>query len=650
MDVLRYGTDEHQEMLSILNGMILDSQRFIENRSDDWDEIDSQNRLCMDLTKKRRNADRSRDAEKKELPFDGAIVIPVSRSVLTTRAVVIYSIMAQTQPFAHLQGVEGTDHYGARLLEACIERDFRLSNLPVQLWQLIINADKYSFGVWYADWREIFKEVEVQKYAQIPLLSGLIGLKNKYEKVQRVVKQWTNIESINPRRFLPDPSVPIGECARKGLYIGHSRDVNWLSLAERRKSEGRGPYFNVDIAKTASPNYKRDQGKTDFGSLSNTRSTLDTHYPDLEVHSIQMKLIPKNHKLSDSDRMEIWEFEVAGNKAIISAERVKNPLERFTYGVGQFEPDMHAPFTPGVGTDVIGGHNLINWLSNSTVANEKKILNDQLIVNDDLFVKADMESTSPGRRVRLSKKGKILHERGLMRLDDMYSQMRMTDITGQHLQTAQNIFSFVQRMASTPDTIQAMPLPTKRTLGEVQGISSQAGVALGVAAGLLDAQVVEPVVEIMVANRQSRMTMEEAVLVAGQRKAQQGAQAVMVDKYKIQGQYDYIPRTTTMPPDPSRNLSMWMQIMQMVTSGMLPVQQIFGKQLNLHKFVEEILFQMGINYFEEFLVDGQDVQQLGPEVSQAPGVSGMGGEMQAEVMSNEEIEKGINAGNMVPLS
>lgn len=648
---LHHETELHSRLLTNLVSMIRDSQSHIEQRSDDWDHVDRQHRLYIDRTAKKRRADRTYDDTKLEAPFDGQIVIPASYSILMTRADVIFSIMMQTEPFVHLEGAESDDHGGARLLEATLDRDFMLSMLPIHLWQLIVDSDKYSIGVWYTSWEEEYSERKEKQYFVGKMLSKAMKLEPEIVTIQELVKQWNNVRTINPRRFLPDPAVPISEAARKGLYIGHSEDLNWLHLYERQLKDNRGPYINVDRARTAKKSHSRGSGSTDdAGSMSDTRGNeLDSKYPELEIHKIQWRVIPSEWGLSESNRVEWWQFMVAGEDVIVAAYKCDNPLNSNTYAVGQLEPDMHAAFTPGMGTNLIGGHDLANWLTNSNVTNVRKMINDQLIVNDDLLNKQDMKSTAPGRRVRLTQKGKLLHERGMMQIDQMYGQMRLTDVTTGHLDTMQKVFSFMQRMANTPDSLQAMPLPTKRTLGEIQGMSQNAGVSLGNAAHLLDTQVVRPIAETMIAYRQAYMSIEQAVKIAGQKKAMKGQNVFNVSRGDIQGKYDYIARTTTMPPDPSRNLSMWMQIAQMVFSGQLPLTAVGGKQLNPLALIEEILFQMGINYFDNFMVDANQVQQMGPPAGQAPGAPGVGGEMKAEVMSNEEVEKGVNAGNLEPI-
>ena len=649
---LHYESETHNRLLTTLISMIRDSQSFIAQRDDDWDHVDKQHRLYLDFSAQKRKSDRTYDSTKKEHPFGGDIVIPVSYSVLMTRADVIYSIMNQSDPFVHLEGSESDDFGPARLLEACLSRDFMLSRLPRQLWQLIIDADRYSFSVWYMNWEEEYKEVEKRRFFVGEKLSSMMKIEPTVTTEQVLTKQWANISTINPRRLLPDPAVPIGDVVERGLYLGHSEDINWLQLHEKRYSDGRGPYINVDKARSSRRTYRRNSGSTDdAGSLRDTRGNeLDSKYPELEIHKVQWKIIPKDWGLSESGRMELWQFMVAGEDVIVAAYPCDSPLKKFTYGIGQLEPDMHAAFTPGMGTNLIGGHYLVNWYINSNLTNVRKMINDQLIWNDDLLNATDMKNTSPGRRIRLTQKGKLLHERGIMQIEQMYGQMRLTDVTTGHPEIAQNVFSFLQRMANTPDTVQAMPLPTKRTLGEVQGISQSAGISLGRAAGMLDTGVVDPITQQMIAYRQAYMSMEEAVKIVGKKKAAQGASIQHATREQIQGRYDYIVRTTTMPPDPARNLSMWMQIAQMVFSGQLPITAVSGKQLNPLALIEEILFQMGINYFDNFMVDSEQVQQMAPPGGEAPGVPGQGGEMKAEVMANEEIEKGVASGNMVPLT
>ena len=650
-ELLHHESDTHNRVLTVLWDMIQDSKRHISQREDDWSEVDDQNRLYADLTKGLKKTDRSYSTTKKESPFESAIVIPVSRAMLDTRAGILYSIFMKSDPFVHLEARTGDAFRGARAFESLLQYDFQLSGLQMAMWQLIIDTDKYGLGAWTCSWEEEYGEEEVEVYPIPKPLANIIGIQPEIQKKQKLFQEWNNIRTINPRNLLLDPAVSPLE-TRKMLYIGHSEFQNWLFFYERQIEDKRGPYFNIPRARTVRKAYRRTDAAWHEGTYSEKTGELDSKYPDLEVHYVQWKMIPKDWGLSESMRPERWQFVVVGDgELIIRAHKLEYAHDDFTYRVGQFDPDLHAPFTMGQGSSLIGGHNLVNWLIGSHVTNIKKTVNDQLVYNDDLLNSVDMNNPAPGRRIRLTQRGKLMHERGMMTIDQMYGQLRMTDITQGHMETAQGIYSFLQRMAATPDTMQGAPLPTKRTLGEIQGMSASASVRLGISAELLDVQVVMPMVQQMIANRQQFMSMDQMVRLTGRKGQMAGPDVVSVNRGDIAGQYDYIAHTPTVPPDPSRSLALWMQIAQMLFSSPLMGMQVEGKTINPMMVFQEILTQAGVEYFENFMVPaqavaGQDGAQPGPP---PPGQPGVGGEMKAEIMSNEEIEKGVQAGNLAPI-
>ncbi len=646
---LAKGSDLHGKLVSMLWSVIQDSMTHIEQREEDWTEVDNQNRLYADLSKGWRKPDKTESETKKNFPFEGSIVIPVSRSILDTRAAILYSIFMKSDPFAHLEASTGADFRGARLFEQLLQYDFRLSNLQHVIWQLVTDTDKYGLGCWYCSWEQDYS-LEAQEVSSVPqVIAKLLGIKPEIEMVPSVSREWSNIRAINPRKLLLDPAVSPVE-TRKMLFIGHRETQNWIFFKERQIDDGAGPYFNVEELREVSKAYRRSTAKWQEGDYSDKTGDIDSKYPDIDISYIQMKLIPRDWELSESDRVEKWQFCVAGEgELIIRAHKLEYAHDEFTYRVGEFEPDEHAPFTQGMGTALIGGHNLVNWLNGSHVSNMKKIINDQIIYNDNLLNSKDVNNSAPARRIRLTQRGKVLHERGMMSINDMYGQFRITDVTGAHLETARQIYDFLQRIAATPDTVQGAPLPTKRTLGEIQGMAQSANVRLGIAAELLDMQVIMPIVEQMIANRQQFMSMEQAVRIAGDKASSAGREVVMVSPDQIRGKYDYIPHTPTVPPDPSRNLALWMQIGQMLANSPLAQMEVDGRRIDPFMVFKEILFQAGVEYFENFTVPATSVVDGSGAGGNTPGVPGVGGEMKAQVMSNEEVSKGVDAGNLVPI-
>jgi hypothetical protein len=298
---------------------------------------------------------------------------------------------------------------------------------------------------------------------------------------------------------------------------------------------------------------------------------------------------------------------------------------------------------------MIGGGDLINWLTGSHITNARKVINDQIIYNDDLIDPYDMANPGPAKHIRLTRRGKRMQEMGQMRIQDMYGQLMVTDITKQHLETTTAIFQAFQRMSATPDTMQGMPLPTKRTLGEVQAVSQAATLRLGVAAQILDLGLVKPFADRLISNRQQFTSMTKYYRLAGRLIEQLGAEQLEIKPEDLAGEYDYIAHTPTMAPDPARQTAIWGQLLTMLAQApQLMNPDTEGKVLNPVAVFDEFVRSAGINYLDQFKVQ---VQQEGmPLPGQLPPDAQTGASQPGvETRSEEQIEKGVQSGNMIPL-
>jgi hypothetical protein len=313
---------------------------------------------------------------------------------------------------------------------------------------------------------------------------------------------------------------------------------------------------------------------------------------------------------------------------------------------------------PGMAQQMIGGQESGDWFVNSQLINGKKIINDMVIFNDNLISPVDMASPAPAKHIRLTHRGKRLHETGNMPIQDMYAQFMITDITQQHLQVFQMLFQMLQRMAASPDTMQGMPLPSKRTLGEVQQVGQGATVRLGVEAQLQDLQMMKPVAERLVMNRQQFTTMERTYRLTGRLIEQLGgpqkAQMFRIGPDDLQGMYDYIPHTPTMTPDPARMTAIWGQLLTMLAQApQLMNPDMNGKVLNPIAVFDEFVRSAGVNYLDQFKTQlPEEVMQQfgGMQPGMMPPESQTGASQPGiETKSEEQIDKGVQSGNMIPL-
>lgn len=619
---LRYDSPLHAKLQPILADMIRESKEHIDQRDDDWTRVDEHLRLYINLERAARSGDKGvvtgKTRSLKENPFTRAIAIPMSYYTIMTRMVQLYAIFTQTDPMRHLQPVAGEDKRMARFHEIVLQRDAMLSQLSLQIWQALYDQERYGVCAWFDTWEE--------KYGWTYQMDPLMMQK---KRAYKMLYEWNSIKTIDPRCLLPDPNRSIIDVQNMNR-IGHWEIINWLELNKRKLEDNRGPFFNVDQARkvaTVHSKQSRSTGRWMEGDFDDSK--VHDKYPDLEVQHLQVKIIPKEWSLSETTEEEIWWFSLAEEDVIIRAHPCVYDHNEFSYSIAQGDPDFHSPFVPGMGQMLIGAQDLVTWLISSHIANVRKTVNDQVIYNSDLLEEADILSPGPARHIRLTTEGKLLHKRGIMPISQMYGQFAITDITGSHINTAQAIINQIQRMSATPDTVQGMPLPTKRTLGEIEQSTGNATMRIGTTAQLIDALLMKPTTERNVINRQQFTSLEQAYRIGGRLAEELRVDEISIKPDDLYGRFDYVVKTPTLAADPARNIQLWGSLLQIIASSpQLTQPRADGRQINMHKVFNEYLKISGVNYLDDFY------DEVPPPM---------------QVMGDQAIAQGAQAGNLVPM-
>lgn len=633
----------HGKLLSKLVNIIRDAEKHVQQRFSDWEEVDKYNRLYIDLSKNATLGDKSEDSSKKEMPFQRSVAVPLIYHIIQTRLAHNYGLLTATDPFAHLESYSSDGFRKSRLMEARLDADVRKSKLNMQIWQALYDVERYGICMWKLGWREKYEVVPAHQ-AYPPEELFMRGI-DPMEPVEQVRTQGNYWETVDPRNMILDPSVPSAQWV-KMEYIGDVSYVSWLELDAARLERGQGPYINVDKARQLSKqeyNRRNEDGRWMEGSSS---YKSEDPYPLLEMANVQWKLIPSEYGLSPAAEQEIWQFSVVNEDVIVRAHKLEqNGGREFTYFTAHGDLDMHAPWVPGTGQLLLGMQRFDNWIINSHITNTKKTVNDQMVINDDLINRADMANPAPGRIIRLTREGKALHKTGRLGINQMYSQLNLTNVTAQHLDTHNMIMQSAQRLAATPDSVQGMPLPTKRTLGEIENLSNAATLRIGTTAQLVDGQLIGPAMIAGVENIKQFADVEELIMLTGRLVDQLGHADAMnpfmpVRGMDLQGDYEYVVRTPTMAKDPARNAATWGHIMQVLSTApqlMNPMPD--GRALNPHAIFNEMVRAIGVDYFDQFYFQTQP--QPPPMVAGSSQVNGT-------VMGPEQIDAGVQAGNLVP--
>jgi len=639
---LQYGTALHAEVLNRINARLNLSYDKISQRFSDWDRVDRQVRMYLDLTEGAIRGDRTTlygpdGTPVREMPFERSIVIPVSYAVLNVRLAQYMSILQGRKPLWSLEGRGPEDVRPSRLMEAVLDYDMEQCRALLAIYSALQDAEKYGIGVIYDVWTEEYGW-KTNPRLNNPLarqLARIAGLPSNLWRVWGVTKEYNSWTSIDPYLFRPDPRVP-KTAVQEGEFVGHRTFVSYLYLLERSVENG-GIYFNVGVL-------PRFRGETTQEYIPK-RDTILTAGPDYRatvdpddkgyfaVDHIQIRLIPKEWKLGDGTTPEVWWFSVVNKAVIVRAHRSSYEHGQFTYAVGESNFDPHSLDNMGNIESLAGLQRFINWMLNSHFENIRKTLNDVLIYGASFVEETDIVNPGPARHIRLTQRGEELVELG-MPITHFVSQLPVVDITAPHLQASQFLWEMVQRMMATSDPQMGHPTQKKKTLGEIQQVISGASMRLSVAFRLYEEMLFLPLVRRAIANRQQFTTLEQYYRITGEAiKEFAGATRELITVSDLQGNFDYSPRSEVLPPDPAKAAMAWTQFMLAISKA----PQVFlapgpdGKRLDPRTIINEMARALGIKNVSQLYV--QDNMPVPP----------------VRVVPDEEVEKQVQRGNMVPV-
>lgn len=647
------GSDLHQKVLAKINSRIDLSKRIIGQRYKAMNRVDEKMRMYMNLTDPAVKGDGTIDTTKKEMPFQRSVVIPASYAVHEVRKTQLLSIAMNREPFMQLEGRGPEDVRRAKLLEAVLSYDAQLMQIKPILWSLFQDADKYGFGVIYDVWEDELGWVKTPPpIMALPIppmlypavakfLPSLFAVGKKWG-TRRSFCKWANVD---PYTYYPDPRVPISK-PQEGEFVGHQSKRGFTYLLEHSKETSEdGVYFNLEEAKKH-PSTGRQEGpgrSSAFTADLTLKEGPDAEDPGyFELDHLQVKIVPRDWQLGESDFPEIWWFTVANKTTIIRAHPSPYDHGEFTYAVAETNHDPHVIFNPGTIENAEGLQRLIDWFFNSRAENIRKALNDQFVYDPTAIEEEDLLNPGPMSHIRLSQEGQRRAREGVP-INQMLSQFAVSDLTGAHFDMANYAFDMMQRMTAASDPSQGVQTKERRTLGEVQSILAASSQRVATLYQIIDALCFTPLAYRSVANRQQFTSEEQYFRIAGDLAKEMGAQGdrIPVGPLDIQGNFDYVPHTGALPADPARDAELWIKMLELggqfaAVPGIGVPNPVDGKALDFREVYAEAFRRAGVKDVERFFsVMGVMTPMLG------------GGPPQ--VMPDEMVAAGVQQGNLAPM-
>ena len=548
------------------------------------------------------------------------VEIPYSYAVVMTAHTYYTSVFLARNPIFQLSGRHGEAENKRVAMESLLAYQMQVGELLAPLFCWLLDPGKYGYSVLGTYWA--LDSVVTRRFETQPVSFLGTPIPDKFQTVE-VADEQVNYEgnrafNIRPQDFFPDPRVALVQFQR-GEFAGRYVETPWHEIAQ---GQSTGRYFNYPalmrarLARDTGDSegiVTRDTGSDAVSELPNTNleeiAGFDIPVGIVKGYELGVRLVPSEWGLGDSDRHEIWMFNLSTNGIIFGVVPLGERHGKFPYDILVDEIDGYTVFPRATLERVKPLNDVLSWLINSHFYNVRQTLNNQFIVDPSMVVMKDVENPSPGKAIRLKPEafGKDVRT--------AISQLQVMDITRTHLGDANMMSEFIQRVTGVNDPIMgAVNAGGRKTATEVRTSTTFGINRLKTMCEWHSTIGFAPLSQKLVQRTQQLFSVPRQYRIVGDQ-AQFSPQFAMVTPEDITGYYDFEHVDGTLPVDRFAQANLWQMLLGQV--GQMPA----------------ILMQY-------------DLAKIFAWVAQLAGIKNIA---QFRVVSDEQALLQMQAGNVVPI-
>jgi len=211
----------------ILRKLVLDrykmSKRAMTSKDTVWKEVERQYQAYIKLS----DYDRLRKEQK--IKQDGyvpivPIVIPVGYAAIQTILTYLTGIFLSRYPLYEIYGTRRDSRLAQSGvdMEALLEHQARVKQFRMYYHTFLLDSLKYGFGVLHEDW-VVDSGMQLMR---VPTPLGLVEMEDWVTSYEG-----NSVMAIDPRRYFPDPRVPLPE-VQKGEFVIIEQDLSRSAIVE----------------------------------------------------------------------------------------------------------------------------------------------------------------------------------------------------------------------------------------------------------------------------------------------------------------------------------------------------------------------------------------------------------------------------------
>jgi len=615
---LKPDSDFHKKLKGKILTRAHESRNEMSKRFSSWNEIDRVLTTYIPLK------DKEEVIKKKDTSKPVSIVFPYTYAML--EALLTYLSMAFFQdPMFQYEGVGPEDVQGTMLLELLVRLHCIKTKVPLAVHTILRNSLAYGIGPGAPGWerRNGLKPISSKTITQSPF--GETS-DQKVNWVESMLFEGNKLDVIDPYMYLPDPSVSAHD-VQSGEFVGWVvRDNLMNMLSEEVISDG--DMFNVKYLKAIKnrkSTFSIDQSDRNikYGGQDSKNSTVaSTNHVDTIY--MYINLIPKEWELGENEYPEKWLFALSSDEVITAAGKVNHAHGMFPVSTTAPEFDGFSPTPIGRLEILYGLQHTLDFLFNSHIANVRKSINDMFVVDPSLININDLKDPEPGKLIRLRR---AAWGRGI---DKVIQQLTVQDITRNNITDSTYITQWMDKISGADQSMMGSLRqggPDRLTRSEFQGTRGSAISRLQRVASIIGMQFMQDIGYMFATHTQQYMSQDTYVKTIGRNQEKLtkifGAQErVPITPFDLAIDYDVIVRDGSIP---GGNFSeIWVQLFQIIGNS-----EQLSQEFDTFRLFSYIASELGAKNIEDFRRNANQIQPT--------------------VMGNEEVSRGVEQGNLVPV-
>lgn len=542
---LKPNSDLHRDVLDKLNKMYDFGKRemekhysrfnYAEQRIQAWTSVADYNRI-MEGVQQNPGA----------LPPEPiSVIVPYSYATLHAAATFIAQVLLGRKPVFPLVAARGTEVEKARRMEMALQSNLDASRGQETLWQFACwDPLIYGFGVAKNQWEERTGQT----------IRWIAGAR---ETATETTFAGNVLSAVDPYSFVPDPRVPIHQCNLRGDFMFCEGQISASILKDMEKDQAF-KWVDEAISKEKSVNNRMTSSVTENRrriKIGMRGEALTTPSDVVGFHAVRegtVRLVPKDWKLGDSDRSELWKFSWMRGQ-IIQAEPLgmihnMHPMvatEPASFGHDFMSISMH---------DMIGPfQDILSWLVSSRMENVRTAINNQFVADPSRVEVNDIRSSAIGRIIRLKQQAMGLPVR------EAIMQLATQDVTVGHISDIQTMRILADTITGVNDNMRGIQTAGGRRSATEARMSMQAGAnRLSQMAIRVSGQAFQPLAQQMIMNIQQFMPDKMWVETTGD---DGSPNSLQVTPDMIVGQFNFQVSDGTLPYDKTALVEVWKEVM-----------------------------------------------------------------------------------------